>query len=82
MPLDSNSRFIARACGVAVIVLVAWLHWNGQDAARGTPRCEPREPQPGQASDCARCQEEVAMSRTTDHVPSVPVSPVTSAPRS
>ncbi len=82
MRLDSNSLFIARVCGVAVLVLVVWLHWNGLDVTRSTPRCEPSELPPGQTSDCARCQQDMAMSRTTDDVPPVPARGGTAAPRS
>lgn len=61
MPLDSNSRFIAGVCGVAVLLLLTWLHATGTRAEGATPRCATQAlPMMDAANDCERCHREQA----------------------
>lgn len=78
MPLDSNSRFIGGLCGVAVLLLVAWLHGKGPDIERGVPRCEPQDP----IRDCAKCREGAATARMNGETSPLPMQVFVVAPRS
>lgn len=72
MPLDSNSRFIAGVCGVAVLALVAWLHLKGGDLGPRPARCEPAMP-PEQVRDCRDChQQDRAALPIADDTPQPP----------
>ncbi|CAN7215975.1 hypothetical protein LJR143_000620 [Pseudoxanthomonas sp. LjRoot143] len=81
MPLDSNSRFIAGVCGVAVLLLVAWLHGNAQGIDHRIPSCDPSGVPQDQARECASCPHEET-SRIIGDAPSLPIRFVTPAPRS
>ncbi len=84
MPLDSNSRFIAGVCGVAVALLLAWFHGNARGVDHGLSRCKPDARQADEALDCANCHR-ATTSRNAATVTGAalhpPVHPVSSAPR-
>jgi hypothetical protein len=60
MPLDANSRFIAKVCGAAVILLTAWFHGNGKSLDQGLSRCEASGLQAQESRDCISCERHEA----------------------
>lgn len=81
MRLDSNSRFIAGFCGAAVIVLVTWLHVNGETFNPRTVRCDGGVTPPSETQDCTRCRLDGAVSLETDDAPRSRVRIAGTAPR-
>lgn len=84
MPLDSNSRFIAGVCGVAVALLLAWFHGNGSGLDRGLSRCVPDARQADDVRDCPACHQAEPShpaAMIVGDVSQPPVRIVSSAPR-